>query len=326
MSDPTFGRLEKLEPRDYWPNEASSFTPWLAEPANIRLLGEAIGVELEVEIVEAAVGPFAADIVCRSLGDEHRVVIENQLERTNHDHLGKLLTYAGGLDNVRTTVWIAPEIREEHRAALDWLNSVTGEEVNFFGVELQVWKIGGSLPAPKFEVAVKPNGWVETVRGTTKSGVQLSAVKKLQLDYWTAFRDYLQQQESEIRPQKPAPQHWANISIGCSGARLSAIAVTWDEDQKTYVSGLNRVELVLYGDDSKELFGRLQADRETIEAELGESLTWHDPERARMCRVYTRRLVDLENRDDWSNQFDWLKEQLQRFDETFRDRVKRDLQ
>lgn len=324
MSDPTFGRLEKLEPRDYWPNEASNFTPWLAEPPNIRLLGEAIGVELEVETVEAAVGPFAADIVCRSLGDEHRVVIENQLERTNHDHLGKLLTYAGGLDDVRTTVWIAPEIREEHRAALDWLNSVTGEEVNFFGVELQVWKIGGSLPAPKFEVAVKPNDWVETVRGTTKSGDELSAAKKLQLDYWTAFRDYLQERESEVRLRKPAPQHWANVSIGRSGARLSAIAGTWDEDQKAYVNGLNRVDLVLDGDDSKELFARLQAEREAIEAELGEPLTWHNPERARMCRVYTRRLVDLRNRDDWSNQFDWLEEQLQRFDQSFRDRVKRE--
>ena len=324
MNDHEFGRLEKLEPRNYWANEASNFTPWLAEPANIGLLGEAIGVELEVETVEAAVGPFAADIVCRSLGEEHRVVIENQLERTNHDHLGKLLTYAGGLDDVRTTVWISPEIREEHRAALDWLNSVSSDGVNFFGVELQVWRIGDSLPAPKFEVAVKPNGWVETVRGTTKSGVQLSEVKQLQLDYWTGFRNYLQQLGSEIRPQKPAPQHWANVSIGRSGARLSAIAGTWDEDQRSYVDGLIRVDLVLDGDDSKEVFGRLQADREAIEGEFGESLRWHDPESARMCRVYTRRLVDLRNRDDWSNQFDWLEERLRRFDDTFRDRIKRD--
>ena len=324
MNDHEFGRLEKLEPRDSWVNEASDFTPWLAKPANIRLLGEAIGVELEVETVEAAVGPFSADIVCRSLGDEHRVVIENQLERTNHDHLGKLLTYAGGLDDVRTTVWISPEIREEHRAALDWLNSVTGDGVNFFGVELQVWRIGDSLPAPKFDVAVKPNGWIEAVRGTTKSGTQLSSGKKLQLDYWTAFRDHLQQMESAIRPQKPAPQHWANVSIGRSGARLSAIAGTWDEDQRSYVDGLNRVDLVLDGDDSKELFGRLQADRETIESEFGESLTWHNPETTRMCRVYTRRLVNLQNRGEWSNQFDWLEERLRRFDDTFRDRIKRD--
>ena len=323
MTDLVFGRLKKLNPRDYWPNESSDFTPWLAEPANIQLLGEAIGVELEVETVEAAVGPFSADILCRSLGDEHRVVIENQLERTDHDHLGKLLTYAAGLDDVRTTVWISPEIREEHRAALDWLNSVTAEKVNFFGVELQVWQIGDSPPAPKFEVAAKPNDWVETVRGTAKSGDQLPAGKKLQLDYWTAFRDHLQQRESTIQTQKPRPQQSANVSIGRSGVHLSAIAGWWDEQQKAYVSGLNRVDLVMHGDDSKELFERLHADREKIEAELEESLTWHNPEDAKMCRVYTRRLVDLEERNDWPNQFGWLEEQLRRFDKTFRDRVRR---
>ena len=315
MSDPAFGRLEKLKPHSYWPNEAADFTPWLAEPANMQLLGEAIGVELEVEDVEVAVGPFAADIVCNSLGEEHRVVIENQLQRTDHDNLGKLLTYAAGLEDVRTTIWIATAIREEHRAALDWLNSVTHEGVNFFGVELQVWRIGESPPAPKFEIVAKPNDWLDTVRAA------LPTAKKLQLEYWTAFRDYLQGRESKIRPRKPAPQHWANVSIGRSGAHLSAIAGTKD---KTSGTGLNRVELVLDGDDSKDLFGRLHADREEIEAELGESLTWHKRENAKMCRVYTRRLVDLEDRDDWPNQFAWLEEQLQRFDAAFRDRVKKD--
>lgn len=324
MSDPAFGRLEKLDPRDYWSNEAKKFTPWLAEPAHIQLLGEVIGVELEVETTEAAVGPFAADIVCRSLSEEHRVVIENQLERTDHDHLGKLLTYAGGLDDVRTIVWIAPQIREEHRAALDWLNSATDEEFNFFGVELQVWRIGDSLPAPKFEVVAKPNDWVETVRGTTKSQDQLSDVKKLQLEYWTAFRDYLQDRESSVRAGKARPRHRINVSIGRAGAQLCAAAGIWDEDRKEWVRGLNRVQLMLNGDESKELFERLHADREEIEAELGESLIWHNPEHARQCRIYARRYVDLEDRDDWPNQFAWLEERLQRFDATFRDRVKRD--
>ena len=322
MSDPAFGRLTKLEPRDYWPNEASDFTPWLASPDNLQLLAEAIGVELEVETVEATVGPFAADIVCRELGDEHRVVIENQLDRTDHDHLGKLLTYAAGLEDIRKTVWIAPTIREEHRAALDWLNSVTGEGVDFFGVELQVWRIGDSPPAPRFLVVAKPNDWVETVRETNRSA-RLSAGQKLQLEYWTAFRSHLEERGSAIRPQQPRPQHWTNVAIGRTGVHLAAIAVVWDTGQEGPVRGLNRVELVLDGDDSKELFARLLAQRDAIEASLDEPLTWHDPENAKMCRVFTRRPVDVENRDDWPSQFDWLAEGLRRFDRVFRDRVTR---
>ena len=123
---PDFGTLERLDPREYWPNEAADFTPWLADDANIRLLGSAIRMDLDVESTEVAVGPFSADIVCRSAPDDHRVVIENQLEKTDHDHLGKLLTYAGGLDDVRTVVWIARQFTEEHRTAIDWLNAVDG--------------------------------------------------------------------------------------------------------------------------------------------------------------------------------------------------------
>ena len=221
-------------------------------------------------------------------------------------------------------MWIATEIREEHRAALDWLNAVTNDEINFFGVELQVWQIGGSLPPPKFEVVAKSNDWVGTVRRPTKSGDTLSDVKRLQLEYWTTFGDYLQEHESKIRTGKPRLQHWANVSIGRSGAQLSPIAGIWDDVEREWVSGLNRVDLVLSGDDSKDLFERLYADREEIETELGEPLTWHNPENARMCRVFTSRRVDLEDRGDWPSQFAWLKERLQRFDATFRDRVKKD--
>ena len=163
MSDPTFGQLTKLSPRDYWANEAADFAPWLAEEANIALLGDAIGLEL----VEETVGSFNADIICRSLPDEHR-------------------------------------------AAIDWLNAVTVAGVHFFGVELQVWRIGDSLPAPRFDVVAKPNDWLGTVRSAVTTS-PLSSVKQLQLDYWTAFRDYLTERGSSFRPHRPRPQHWASV-------------------------------------------------------------------------------------------------------------------
>ena len=131
-----------------WEGEASDFTPWLADEENIGLLGETIRVELEVEAQEKNVGPFRADILCKDTVTDNWVLIENQLERTNHTHLGQLLTYAAGLGAV-TVVWIAERFTDEHRAALDWLNEITDERFSFFGLEIELWRIGDSPMAPK---------------------------------------------------------------------------------------------------------------------------------------------------------------------------------
>src|SRR5882724_4545695 len=156
MTPKSLGRLQKIDLREAWLSEASDFTPWLAEPENLKLLGEAIGIELECEAQEKDVGPFRADILCKDTTTDSWVLIENQLERTDHCHLGQLLTYAAGLTTV-TIVWLAQRFTEEHRAALDWLNERTDEKINFFGLEVELWKIGDSPIAPKFNVVCKPN-------------------------------------------------------------------------------------------------------------------------------------------------------------------------
>src|SRR3989338_3343609 len=135
------GKLEKVELREIWQNEGQSFTPWLAEEKNLEMLGEAIGIELELEAQEKDVGPFRADILCKNTEDDSLVLIENQIERTDHKHLGQLLTYAAGLQSV-TIVWVASKFTEEHRKALDWLNEITDERFSFFGLEVELWKIG----------------------------------------------------------------------------------------------------------------------------------------------------------------------------------------
>ena len=134
------GRLIKVSPREFWEDEASDFTPWLAREENISLLGETIGLELEVEAQEKNVGPFKVDILCKDIETNKWVVIENQLEPTDHKHLGQLLTYAPGLDAV-TAVWIAKSFTDEHRAALDWLNKITPDGFSFFGLEIELWRI-----------------------------------------------------------------------------------------------------------------------------------------------------------------------------------------
>src|ERR1051325_7974151 len=157
------GRLERVDLRHIWISEATGFTPWLARPENIVVLSEALGIELEIEAHEKTVGRFRADILCKDIETGRWVLIENQLERTDHSHLGQLLTYAAGLDAV-TIVWVAERFTEEHRAALDWLNERTDEKITFFGLEVELWRIGDSAVAPKLNIVSKPNDWTRSVQ------------------------------------------------------------------------------------------------------------------------------------------------------------------
>ena len=151
---PEFDRFRRVQLRDIWPHEAHDFTPWLAE--NLVFLAEALGMDLELEATEKRVGDFRADIVCRNRTDNSRVVIENQLEKSNHQHLGKILTYAAGLD-AAAIVWIAAEFRDEHRETLDWLNKSTHAALQFFGIDIEVFQIADSPYAPEFTVVTDMN-------------------------------------------------------------------------------------------------------------------------------------------------------------------------
>jgi hypothetical protein len=157
MAAPDLGRLQRLPLREVWKSESGDFTPWLAQEENLRLLGETIGLDLELESRERDVGPFRADLLCKNTVDDSWVLIENQVERTDHTHLGQILTYAAGLEAV-TVVWVAERFTEEHRAALDWLNENILEKFAFFGLEVELWRIGDSPTAPKFNVILEVRG------------------------------------------------------------------------------------------------------------------------------------------------------------------------
>ena len=153
-------RLRKIALREIWADEARDFTPWLANEQNLQLLSETLETDLRLEGTEHNVGQYRADIVCKDLNNDEWVLIENQLERTNHAHLGQLITYAAGLEAV-SIVWIAESFNEQHRAALDWLNEMTIDDVNFFGLEIELWRIDNSREAPKFNVVSRPNSWTK---------------------------------------------------------------------------------------------------------------------------------------------------------------------
>lgn len=185
-------RLKRVDLRAIWASELTDFTPWLAREENLAILAETLGIDLELEAQEKAVGPFRADILCKDIGTDAWVLIENQLERTDHTHLGQLLTYASGLSAV-TVVWIASHFTEEHRSTLDWLNKITDESFRFFGLEIELWRIGDSPAAPKFNVVSKPNDWTHSVARAARAidSAELSEVRATQLAYWTAFHAVL---------------------------------------------------------------------------------------------------------------------------------------
>jgi hypothetical protein len=319
----TLGRLTPVDLREVWTNEADDFTPWLASDENIALLGEAIGMELEVEAREQEVGPFRADILCKETGSESWVLIENQLERTDHGHLGQLLTYAAGLKAV-SIVWISRKFTDEHRAALDWLNEITDERFQFFGLEVEAWQIGDSPPAPKFNVVSKPNDWTRSVTGEATRAAErgLTDTRKLQLEFWTGFKQYTEEHARHIRPQKAAPHQWITISIGRGGFNLYGIASTYNSEHESYAMGELRADFVLHGVEAAARFARFQQQRDAIEAELGEKLAWIASEGVRKRRMSLRRSVDLNDRSAWPDYFRWLTEKLDRLYEVLQPRVR----
>lgn len=318
-SEPNLGRLEPVDLRSVWMSEASDFTPWLAGEDNLRLLGQVIGIDLEFEAQEKDVGPFRADILCKDTANDSWVLIENQIARTDHIHLGQLLTYAAGLQVV-TIVWIASRFTDEHRAALDWLNEITDSDFNFFGLEIELWRIGTSPVAPKFNVVSQPNDWKRSVaEGAARA--DLTEAKELQLRFWTRFRQYVQNRDTTIRPTKPHPQHWMNMAIGRSGFGLAAIASHWDSETESYDTHELRAEFTI-NENAAGFFPALSIDKDEIEHELGYPVHWHNPEGTKSAKIYVRRPADLSDEEAWPEFHQWLLDKLEDLNRVFRNRVR----
>lgn len=316
MQDVKLGRLQRVSLRDIWESEPGDFTPWLAGGENLDLLGETIGIDLELEATEKNVGPFRADILCKDTASGAWVLVENQLEATDHTHLGQLLTYAAGLEAV-TIVWLAAGFTEEHRATLDWLNQITDDRFAFFGLEIELWRIGDSLVAPKFNIISKPNDWSSSVSKAASAITDgpLTEVKALQLTYWTAFRDFLIKRRSPVKPTKPYPQHWMNASLGRSGFLLEALMNT----------SAQRIGVGLYinATEATAFFKLIEQQKAAIEAELGVALDWMELPHRKACRIvlYKKQVEPLQQ-DQWEAHMSWMQNYLEKFAAIFGPRVK----
>ena len=312
MNRQSLGRLERVELRDVWSNEATDFTPWLAQPENLKVLEETLGIDLEVEAIEKPVGPFSADILCKDLGTNRSVLIENQLERTDHRHLGQLLTYAAGLQAV-TVIWIAARFTEEHRAALDWLNEITEESLCFLGLEVEVWRIGGSPAAPRFNIISKPNEWSRSVKNAPADPSR-SRLHATHRNYWAAFHEVLNRVGGPVSGnRKPQPQSWMGYRVGRSG--VSLFASRQPRKQRVCAS------LYLSGEKANAFFAGLKQDKDSIESELGWPLDWREMPKEREIVTYLNS-VDPDNESDWPQQHEWLAERINAMHAVFSPRIK----
>lgn len=252
-------RLRRVDEREVWRHEAEDFTPWLAKPENLEFLGETLGMKLKLEDTEVGVGGYTADILAFDTTDNSRVVIENQLERTDHGHLGQILTYAAGLHALKV-VWVAKQFTDEHRAALEWLNENTRENIRFFGLEIEVWRIGDSPAAPKFNIVAKPNDWTKNLP------ILLPPVKMAQREFWRGFADYAKRTGTKFRPTAPPAASSMTLAIGRDGFGLQAVAASsWADDPPEL-----RTEFVLSGNRAAQRFKALERKRAQIDERFGE--------------------------------------------------------
>jgi hypothetical protein len=285
------GKLIDIDPRHAWQNEARHFTPWLA--AHLDELGEVLGIPLEMTGTEVPVEGFAADILARNLHDGSLVLIENQLEKTDHSHLGQILTYLAGLE-AKTIVWIATDFRDPHLSTVKWLNDHTVEDFNFFAIRLRVVRIGESPAAPIFDVLIRPNLWEKHLQAAARSSQENSEVANFRRDFWTAYLAHFPEDKS--------------LGVEITGA--SSVWLPVDDEGSMIVSlwvGRTKIGLFVRGprrSDGTELADRLDPLRQQLEQKLGAKYG-----RTTGAIFFDRSArFDINNRANWPTAIDWLHE------------------
>ena len=287
------GTLKEItDLRSIWPHAALNFTPWVAE--NVDLLADAVGLDITVDETESSVGDFNVDIYASETGTDRKIIIENQLEDTDHDHLGKLITYASG-KGADVVIWVVKHAREEHKAAVEWLNNHTDDKIGFFLCEIKLFQIGDSQIAPAFTVVERPNDWTKEIRKTASA----NSTQQQRLEYWQAFNDYAFSDANFSRifnKRKPTTDHWMDFSIGSSACH---IAVSQIQKRKA-------VDVELYINDDKELFKSLFAHKDEIEKNMEMELEWKELPERKASRILIEKTVDLDDRATWPEQFDYI--------------------
>lgn len=281
-------KLTEVDVRELWSHEQLDFSNWLARDENLEYLNDIIGLTLTDADKEVYVGSYRCDIVAKDETSDITVIIENQLESTNHDHLGKIITYASGLD-AKVIIWIVKETKEEHRAAIEWLNNNTNKNINFFLIEIHAYKIGNSNPAPKFEVVEKPNDFIKRSK-TNSNDNELNKRQVERKIFWEQFNNVLVKKGKPFNLRKATTDHWYEVAMGTSEAHVSI----------SLVNKNNHIVVEVYVSDNKDLFDNLFKHKDKIEQELGFKLIWDRLNNKKASRIkYIIDGLDFNNHDNY---------------------------
>lgn len=269
------GKLEEVDIRELWKHEQYDFSEWLSKKENIENLNDILGLTLVDISRETYVGAYRCDLFAKDETTGIKVIIENQLEMSNHDHLGKIITYASGLD-AKVVVWIVKEAREEHRSAIEWLNNNTNNNINFFLIEIHAYKIGNSDNAPMFQVIEQPNDFIKNNKSTNSSDT-MNKSQSQRVEFWNQFNNVLVERGKPFNVRKATTDHWYNVAIGTSDAHIDITLVNKDS-----VIGVE-----LYITDNKDLFDKLYQKKDEIESNLGFKLDWRRLNNSKASRIVT---------------------------------------
>ena len=271
----SLGRIKEVDLRDVWKHEQYDFSSWLAQDENLLLLSDTLGLNLIEAETEKNVGAYRCDILCKDEITNKIVLIENQLEPSNHDHLGKIITYASGLD-ASIIVWIVESAREEHASAVERLNNHTNGLISFFLIEVHAIKIGNSDIAPMFKVIEQPNDFSIQTKNIAKESDVSNATNSARFDFWTRFNERIKLTKVNINVRKATTNHWYDFAIGSSKCHIDASLINKDE--------IIRVEMWI--SDSKEQYDNFYNHKSEIENELGYALTWLRLDGKKASRIY----------------------------------------
>ena len=315
MTTPNLAKIERVDLREAWPNEARDFTPWLAE--NIAELGEALGMDLELQETEAAVGGYSLDILARDRKTNDVVIIENQLEPSDHDHLGKLLTYAVGSD-ANVIVWVAREFRDEHRQALHWLNWGTTDDRQFYGVVVELWRIDNSAPAPHFDLVERPRDWPK--EKTPLVPEESAAVSNHDQPYKAFFQDLIDAlQTNNFEAAIGRTGRPLSLAFFSSGIRGFKYMTHFDKGHTAQIS-----LMIDFSDRETNvaLLENLEQSRDQIEYEFGQALYWDRIEGGKFCRIAIARPGSISDNEDILEVIKlWMVDNLLKFRDVFGPRL-----